>query len=746
MIKDDSSLTIWCYFIIEGQKKGKLGMKFSQVVLGAFLGTLGLLAGCGRDKKSSSSPTAPTEAQAVIDTLWVFADSSVSGEPKSGVTTRRRGESVSYRYGPASGFKNAVVVIDTAVVALSGSLVMNGNRRIIAAAEKIPVVPPEAKPVETSAAAVYTAPTPEAVLGAYLENVKEIEKLYAAYGAEAARELAYIASLAAYEAADEKSIEAAERALEGRLFGPGGEVKTSFAAPPAGGASLSAGRGTSLIFVPGILNSTDKAAVSRKEIELLVSEAGLGSEIEVYSFYNASALYEEDELRKCLTRAIQRASSLAMSLCKGVSALKDLAEARRQIAELFNRFPGGAEPAAKTLTRIIRQERGRGRCVILVGHSQGTLMIQQALKEIGGYDQCVTAISLGGPLGKESWSFWKESNYDGFVVAGERGRDIILALGYNDFTRVATNLSAAADQELARISPYATGILMAAEPLLIDVRLHNMATSYLAGKESRELLKSIIVRQAAQLKADSDCRVPQGARIYASSGQMSVLGSSGPSDLWIVPPFSYGVDTLVARIRTADGFSPAITDVARHPDEGLWAVSFNRLYKLDERTGLLELFGSFTSFGGVNALAFDPDGRPYVATNEGIVAGLTLDPPGIFWKGQFGSNLISHGDIAFAPDGRFFAAVGSKGNEQSFLAKVDIEKGGRAEVLSCEGKGTGVPNLWGLAFIGNSLFGLTTDSKTGKGALIALDTSTGCGAKTRDLSFNAFGAAAKPGR
>ena len=89
-------------------------------------------------------------------------------------------------------------------------------------------------------------------------------------------------------------------------------------------------------------------------------------------------------------------------------------------------------------------------------------------------------------------------------------------------------------------------------------------------------------------------QAPAGTgRIYASSGQIA-FGASGPSDLWIVPPYAAGKDTLVARIKTAAGQQPVITDLARAPNGQLWAMSFDDLYRLDSATGVVTLAGGDT--------------------------------------------------------------------------------------------------------------------------------------------------------
>lgn len=232
------------------------------------------------------------------------------------------------------------------------------------------------------------------------------------------------------------------------------------------------------------------------------------------------------------------------------------------------------------------------------------------------------------------------------------------------------------------------------------------------------------------------------ARIFAASGTGT---SYPPSDLYVVSVSAGGADSLVGRIRTSSGSEPVITDVARSPDGSLWGISFTRLYRLDTLTAIATEVGS-SSLGlqSANALGFDSDANLYGATGFiGRLLRIDTVTGRATVVGSFGSGFTSWGDIAFAPDGTLFATVKVTG-EAGTLVTVDPTNG-EARYVS-QGTAIGFGNVWGLAFVGPTLYGLTTDVESGKGQLIVIDTNEGTGTLVRELDFNAFGAGLAGGR
>jgi hypothetical protein len=225
-------------------------------------------------------------------------------------------------------------------------------------------------------------------------------------------------------------------------------------------------------------------------------------------------------------------------------------------------------------------------------------------------------------------------------------------------------------------------------------------------------------------------------RIFAESGTVFLGGAAAPSDLYGVIPSPRGRDVLIGRLQTTSGAQPVVTDQALAPDGTLWAVSFSRLYRVDTLTAVLTDVGSLGS-NDVNALAAAPGGTLYGATVSGNLVQINTASGAAAPVGSFGSGLQSAGDLAFAPDGTLYAAV-QTWQGAARLATVNRSTG-QATVVNPETT-LGLREVWGLVFVGNQLFGLTTDPGTGSGLLIWIDTASGTGTVVRSLAFDAFGA------
>ncbi len=237
-------------------------------------------------------------------------------------------------------------------------------------------------------------------------------------------------------------------------------------------------------------------------------------------------------------------------------------------------------------------------------------------------------------------------------------------------------------------------------------------------------------------------------RVFASSGQWAALvGSTGPSDLYDVPPVPCGTDRLIGHVSTSSGFQPLITDLAMRPAGTLWAIGFDSLYRIDPATATATSVGAL-GVGGANALAIDANGVLYGAGNTPGILGT----PGLFFRvdtvtgaatviGSFGSGWSSSGDLAFGPGGQLYATSSTSSGDA--LVTVDTTTGTATPVNASAS--IGFTNVWGLKLVGLELFGLTSSqANSSSGALIAIDLSTGIGNWVRNLSFNATGASAPP--
>lgn len=452
---------------------------------------------------SGEQPT-QTKQQTVVKThtLRVMMTDGVESNLSVGTHEFAEGTTVSYNFVPASGFKNLVVESGSSELPASGSLTMSGDKEIFASAEVTPTVPQAGNAVEEAAAAVYAAQDSSSIVQAFQTKLMALEALYKA-NPDSALTLARLAELKALDGASAADLDRVNAALSGTVFGNTGALLS---------ASASAPKGITIFYVNGIYNSRDAAEVSRQELAKVVSEAGLDESVNVYGFYNASSLYSKDTKHKCLMLALERESYKALRACGWVLG-GDVIEAKRQIATLINDLPPQNKESGSLFARI-KLERTLGRKVLLVGHSQGALIVSEAMRLYERRDRCIGAIALASPVGDATFgSPFYSGTTQGFVVAGERAKDIILALGLNDFERLATDVSQASDKIVEGFSnPNLTVAYASVASLFEDIHLHLFLESYVAGKESRQKLVSLLQNGVTRLQ-NTSCDIIQGEEL-----------------------------------------------------------------------------------------------------------------------------------------------------------------------------------------------------------------------------------------
>jgi hypothetical protein len=276
------------------------------------------------------------------------------------------------------------------------------------------------------------------------------------------------------------------------------------------------------------------------------------------------------------------------------------------------------------------------------------------------------------------------------------------------------------------------------------VELHKIVSSYLAAPESRSAIGTLLSNASKTLLSKDYCSIGTGARIYASDAPLNADGTvSGTSNLWIVNPRALGADTLVGPIRTAGGHGLLIMDVVDLPTGELLGTTLDSLYSIDKSSAVAVLVSALKDIPppvpsniAANALGFDARGR-FVLAGRGSqnVFAIRRDLLQLDIVGNFGTDFISAGDIAFMPDNGMFA-VGENAAHTNYLLAFTGSTNAAAPV----GGPIGFANVWGLNPIGNNLLGFTSDPLTHKGSLISLDVKTGKGTLVRPLSFGATGA------
>lgn len=226
-------------------------------------------------------------------------------------------------------------------------------------------------------------------------------------------------------------------------------------------------------------------------------------------------------------------------------------------------------------------------------------------------------------------------------------------------------------------------------------------------------------------------RLDVSAPRYIHVEDWPVLGLTVDSRLYWVGTSESGLDTLVGYITMPSGALQSPTDVVLTRSGGVYAVTLTALYRVDPHTAVATPIGSGLGFPNVNALGADDAGNLYAATTSGQLLTVNRQTGVASLVGNYGFGLNSDGDIEFAASGEGFATIQAS-SLNSVLARIAPSTG----LASAVGTNTGFADVYSLAFVGDQLFGLTSDAD-GRGTLVTLDTSTGSATQVRRTSFAA---------
>jgi hypothetical protein len=137
-----------------------------------------------------------------------------------------------------------------------------------------------------------------------------------------------------------------------------------------------------------------------------------------------------------------------------------------------------------TQAYIEQVHREKFRSVLFVSHSQGNMMVAQAITNLGAsaqeYGQCTADVSLASPVPKASFNL-ADTLLKGTTIVG----DILtqLPLTQNDFTPWQTDpISNAAQQEL-QIDQAGSQSYYQARKFYWGIKIHNVDANYFAGSE-----------------------------------------------------------------------------------------------------------------------------------------------------------------------------------------------------------------------------------------------------------------------
>lgn len=355
------------------------------------------------------------------------------------------GTVVTYSFTPTSGYQNVQVTLDDHNVPANGTITMSQDRVLIASVDRIVSVSPADQGLVQSARAVLLSSDPVLAYQSYLDQVRTV--VGGTSPEDADDRLDAIHFLAYDPIEDSTSLRRVEEALTNHVFTLGDTAHADTLA-----------EATTFVYVNGFNNLYGDAAITAARVEQLRREVTLFQRpaFEAKFFYNRTHFVEanetpEERSARCVDMLNRRRKFLGhvtrvlfMSRCEMVSTPDtDLAEAAHQ---LWNLLIGSTvtDIDARVLADTVQLWRQRGRHILTIPHSQGNLMVQQALadfRDIYSYSEaqdstCVGALSLAAPV-SGPWGPLPEYRKKGMVLRLDPVADHTL----NDFPRMDNDWS-----------------------------------------------------------------------------------------------------------------------------------------------------------------------------------------------------------------------------------------------------------------------------------------------------------------
>lgn len=472
------------------------------------LGFVGmLLVSCSDDKAPTNPSLGPDPSEYV---LTIIAGEGITGLPPSG--TYPAGTVVTYGIGAAAGYEEPVIVLDTAIVPVSGKFIMDRDRVLIVAAQRAPITLSPSDEVQSAATALLSAADPVAAFQTLVDVTAELEKRVGVDSTT--RHLAAVSDAVFDWADDPLVIERLSAALHGQTFEYRVPLRPGVARAPTtriSGDSMAEPARTAIVYTNGILTTPDDALqglrviadVARQTIpgvELPTAPDGQTGPVIVRLVYNHSIKESYLEFgSRCarrFVRVLMQADVATVILLAvggkpaqiallGCFLDSDVGEALKQWTQLRLKLPIPVPEDALALADSITALWARDYRVILVAHSQGNLMALQALDGLPPLGEepstCVSMVGFAPPVTlRRSPS---AARVDGITIGYKQAIDFIAALTPSvslTSTRYARDLDATAPSAWNPVG-------VAAWVFAVGYWLHGLTDSYLLPhSESRE--------------------------------------------------------------------------------------------------------------------------------------------------------------------------------------------------------------------------------------------------------------------
>ncbi len=509
----------------------------------------------------------------VCDTrlLAVRVDPGVIASGAARDSAYAEGSVVPYSFAAAPGYTHVLVLLDDSLVPASGSVTMGSGHLLWAAADVDVALPGADDPWVVELRSLLTAADP---VVRYQQILNDVGSLYDAVGTEEAGRRIRLAGLVAYDLIrDSAAIVRVDRALALHEFvlggsayggGGGGGVTIANRAPAGAGRDVAPGLGctpqrppevpgtaepTRVVYVNGINTAPDEAARTAHALrcQLLADGQLTGSTILFRTFYNRTWSEQlTDDVRRnasCIAAGMRWSGLwsvptqiVAFAACKasaGVLALRtnDYIEAVRQYAAVLG-ISNAVEEDADSLARYLARHRHLdGEHMIVMAHSQGNLLTQQALQVLrsrGRYDPrrdslCIGVVSVAAPT-SSNWQMptdyliGLQASGDLLSLVTQRNHFPVITTPYSDSTAaLIAQLRGLIASAPDRAQQRALAELLIVTQFTRGERLHSIDQTYLGEQPTRDAITHGIAYLHRQCTTGRIAIVPDHATVRVQS-------------------------------------------------------------------------------------------------------------------------------------------------------------------------------------------------------------------------------------
>lgn len=456
-----------------------------------------------RSSEHISAPRLVLTVAAANPKLTAVIAAGVVGTPAAGTASFSPGTAVTYSYSAGSGYDSVIVLLDHQPMPTSGTVLMDSNRVLTVAARQVIMALPGTEGLVNSAHGLLTAPDKvaayQAFLTASMNYANSVDEATALDGLER------VGALAFDEVADSAALEALDDALANNLFLVAGQ---NVPPPPDDKEHIA------YVYVNGIKTTENKVAgrggdlANLKKVIMSLPTYSSDGDLVTY-FYNRTHRAQPGSSPDAVTRTlncIDEASrrsvkqheawyNVLMDQCllRVTVSSPDLLEAARQWLSLYSNSPT-FETDADSLGQVIQTWRATGRHVMLIAHSQGNMMVQQAviaLQQSHQFDPTtdsigIAALSLAAPSGFN----WPLDAYH--MAPINVSGDLVAQLG--GFGSLATPLSGTATASIAAASAVNSLWGLVAQSYWGFSRLHSVSEAYLGQAVMRAAIRDSLSR------------------------------------------------------------------------------------------------------------------------------------------------------------------------------------------------------------------------------------------------------------